>query len=249
MTTAFYTIAERAIISGEPKRNIDFNGFMNSFKKFHPDIPMLFFDEKHMAKLGVNFYNAKAAFGAMLINEGYDLVVNTDCDIYYMDRCEEILSADYDIAAPLNDNITGNVVGIKVCSGLRGESKPVDLVSCKDYLQGGLIASPSKQFWAHYDYASRKHYDKFVCLENDILNIVATTYPYKVKELDNAAAKCWYGCSIIGKEKACYIENGKIMCEGKPVKAYHFAHGGAKKKYSELFSPEVSEFIRTNIIH
>jgi len=46
----------------------------------------------------------------------------------------------------------------------------------------------------------------------------------------------------------CYLEGDKIMCEGKQVKAYHFAHGGAKKKYTELFSTEVSNFINQNII-
>ena len=255
MKTIFFSICDSKLQQGLPNsRNLDFKGFINSFKKFHPDIEMIIFNERDMvAHGGVNYYNAKAAFGNLL-STGDNLVVNVDADHYFFDRCTEILEADYDIACPANFNETNNLVGIKVSSGITGNGNPNWLVTEQEFLQGGLIASPSKQFWNHYKYATDKYYDKFVCFENDVLNLAAYLYPYKVKVLDgstdfNSKEKTsWYGCSIINKEKNCYIENGKIMLEGKPVKAYHFAHGSAKKTYAEVFSKEVSEFIKQNII-
>jgi len=254
MKTIFFTICDSQLQKGLPNsRNLDFSGFMNSFKKFHPDIEMRVFNETHMAELGVNYYNAKATFGELLSRD-YDLVVNVDADHYFFDRCDEILAGDYEVACPANFNETDNLVGIKVSSGITGEGNKNWIVTEQEFLQGGLIASTSKQFWAHYKNCADKYYNLFVCFENDILNLVAYLYPYKVKVLDghcdyrNAAHERWYGCSIINKEKHCVVENGKIMCEGKPVRAYHFAHGGAKKKYSDVFPAEVSEFIQQNII-
>jgi len=243
MRTIFYTICDTKLQKGLPNsRNLDFHGFVNSFKRFHPDIELKVFDELDMQVNNVNFYNSKATFGRILSNE-YDLVVNVDSDHYWFDRCEEILKADYDIACPSNFNITDNLVGIKVTSGIHGEANKNWLIDEKMFLQGGLIASTSKAFWWHYEYAC-KYYDKFHCFENDILNLVAYLYPYRIKILDD---NCFYGCSIIGKEKNCYVENGKVMLEGKPVKAFHFAHGSAKKKYTEIFTPEVCNLIKTII--
>jgi hypothetical protein len=254
LKTAFFTVCDSKLQKGLPNsRNLDFVGFMNSFKMFHPDIPMIVFDETDMDKHGVNFYSAKATFGRILSKE-YDLVVNVDSDHYFFDRCEEILKGDYDIACPANFNITDNLVGINVKSGINGASNEQILISVVDFLQGGLIASPNKQFWKHYEHAVNKYYNKFVCFENDVLNLVAYLYPYEVKILEGATdfrmkgRTCWYGCSIIGREKDCYIQNDLIMLDGLPVKAYHFAHGGGKKKYHEVFNESVSNFIKQNII-
>jgi len=243
MTSVFFTVCDSRLQKGLPNsRNLDFAGFVNSFKRFHPDIELVIFDEKDMKKHGVNFYNSKAIFGNLL-SDGTNNVVNVDADHFFFDRCTEILEADYEVACPLNFNITDNLVGIKVTSGIHGEANKNWLIDEKMFLQGGLIASPSKQFWEHYQYAC-KYYDKFHCYENDILNLVAYLYPYKIKVLDD---NCFYGCSIIGKEKNCYVENEKIMLEGKPVKAYHFAHGSAKKKYTDIFSKEVCNLIKSII--
>lgn len=253
MRIVFFTICDTKLQHGLPNsRNLDFKGFVNSFKKFHPDIELKIFDESDMAKHNVNYYNAKATFGRIL-SEEYDLVVNVDADHYIFSRLDEILLADYDVACPANFNETDNLVGIKVSSGITGNGNPNWLVDEKEFLQGGLIASPSKAFWNHYKHITDLHYKKFVCFENDTLNIAAYTYPYKVKILDgstdfNSSEKTsWYGCSIINKESKCYIENEMLMCENKPVKAYHFAHGSAKKKFTDVFPQETHSFIQTII--
>ena len=133
MKTVFYTVCDSQLQRGLPNaRNLDFEGFMNSFKKFHPDIEMVVYNEKDMFKHKVNYYNSKATFGRML-SEYFDLVVNVDADHYFFDRCEEILSADYDVACPANFNETDNLVGIKVSSGITGEGNKNWLVSEVDF--------------------------------------------------------------------------------------------------------------------
>jgi hypothetical protein len=252
MTVCFFTICDSQLQYGLPNsRNLDFIGFKNSFKRFHPEIPLIVFNEKDMADKGVNFYNAKATFGRIL-SEQYDLVVNIDSDHIVCDRLTEILDGGYEIACPACYNSTYNVVGIKACTGLNGEGEKRWLIDEKDYLHAGLIASTSKQFWKHYEYVTKKHYEKFTCYENDTLNLAAYLYPYNVKVLDGSSDynknKQWYGSSHLGKEKTFYIENNKVMCEGKRVVAHHFGHGSGKQSYQDVFSPEVVEFIKTNIV-
>ena len=254
MTTCFYTVCDTLLQQGLPNsRNLDFQGFVNSFKRFHPEIELKIFNQHDMAEHGVNYYNSKPTFGRIL-SEQYDLVVNLDADHYIMARLDEILDGGYDVACPANFNQTDNLVGIKVSSGITGEANKEWLVNEVEFLQGGLIASPNKDFWRHYEYATQQHYKKFHCFENDILNLVAYLYPYKVKVLDghcdyrNPEHNCWYGCSIINKEPNAYIQDGKVMLEGKQIKCYHFGHGSAKRTYTDIFSPDVSEFIKTNII-
>jgi hypothetical protein len=150
MTTCFFTICDSRLQRGLPNdRNLDFNGFVNSFKRFHPEIDLIVFNEADMAREWVNYYNAKSTFGRIL-SEKYELVVNVDADHYFFDRCEEILLGNYEIACSANFNETNNLVGIKVSSGITGEANKQWLVDEVSFLQGGLIASTSRQFWQHY---------------------------------------------------------------------------------------------------
>jgi len=90
MTKVFFTICDTSLQRGLPNsRNLDFTGFVNSFKKFHPDVELKVFNESDMKAHGVNYYCAKAVFGELLSRE-YDLVVNIDSDHYILSRLDEI---------------------------------------------------------------------------------------------------------------------------------------------------------------
>lgn len=194
--------------------------------------------------------NPKATMGRALkeLNPDANICI-LDCDHIIFDRMEEILAADYDIAAPENFNITGNNVGIKIASGLHGDGPVPDtnklpwLVDEQQFLQGGLIASPSLQFWRHYEHAVKLHNHKFLCYENDVLNLVAHTYPYDIKMI----SRPWYGCNILGMEGLAKVIDDKLFILDGQVKAYHFAHGSAKRKYTEIFPPETHSFIESII--
>lgn len=246
MKTLFATIATTDFQGRwNNSHKVDFVGFMNSFKKFHPDCDLIICDEVVLKNNGLGMLNPKATIGRVLKEAWPDCnICVLDCDHIIFARMDEILAADYDIAAPENFNITGNNVGIKVLSGINGEGNKQWLVDERQFLQGGLIASPSLQFWKHYEHAVKLHNNKFLCYENDVLNLIVHTTPYKIKVLDN---NCWYGCSILGKEKFCFTDGKEITCEGKPIKAYHFAHGSAKRKYTEIFPQETHSFIESII--
>lgn len=253
MSVIFYTICDTTLQQGLPNsRSLDFIGFMNSFKRFHPDIEMRVFNENDLAQRGLNYYNAKATLGREL-SQQYDLVVNIDADHYIFARLDEILAADYDVACPANFNQTDNLVGISVMSGINGQSNPTILISNQEYLQGGLIASPNKQFWRHYEFVTKLYYSRFVCRENDTLNLVAQLYPYKVKVLDGDVDfnspnhYCYYGCGIYPIEKYCDVKDNQLICDGKHVKAYHFAHGGGKRSYKEVFPESTHAYIKSII--
>ena len=81
--------------------------FINSFKRFHPDIDLVVFRQDMIDKVfkekNINFYQAKPTFAKLLCDE-YDLVVNIDCDHVITGRLEEILKGDYDIGCPWNFN-------------------------------------------------------------------------------------------------------------------------------------------------
>ena len=60
--------------------------FINSFKRFHPDIDLVVFRQDTVDKLfetkGINWYQAKPYFAELLYDK-YDLVVNMDADHIY----------------------------------------------------------------------------------------------------------------------------------------------------------------------
>lgn len=264
MKTVFFTI-----ISDSHYHGCRTDDFIKSFKKSHPDIDLVVFGQSEIDKMftsrpELNFYNSKASFAKKLYND-YDLVVNIDADHLIFSRLDEILEGDYDVAAPSNYNVYANSLlhTLTVCAGqvvppsvLSSNNTDVVLVPEDKYLQGGLIASTSKLFWDQYENACIKYSHFFGHYENDVLNIVSHMLPYKLKVLEGAFVftdpnfTCYYGCSSLGRENQVVVNNNRLELDGKPFKAYHFARGGSiKPEVAELFTQEVDEFIKNNILN
>lgn len=211
----------------------------------------------------LNFYNSKASFAKKLYND-YDLVVNIDSDHLIFDRLTEILEGDYDVAIPTNYNswINSSLSVQTLCQGrivppslLSSNNQDTVIAPEEKYIQGGLIASTSKLFWDQYEYACIKFSNYFGHYENDVLNIICHMLPYRIKVLEgdfdyrNPNFNCYYGCSSLGREYNVKVNEGKLELDGKPFKAYHFARGGSVKPLvGDLFSVEVDEFIKQNIL-
>src|SRR3990167_6776388 len=86
---------------------------INSFKHFHPDIPLVIFRQdvvdtiidptkKFMGGV-VNWLNAKPMF-AKLLTDKYELVINIDADSICLGRLDESLTDDYDVGSVMNLN-------------------------------------------------------------------------------------------------------------------------------------------------
>jgi len=238
---------------------IDYQGFSKSFKRFHPDIDLVVFDDAQIKKLWaekpwLNRFNCKASFAKLLYND-YDLVVNVDSDFYFFDRCVEILEGDYDLAACANFNVLSNV-SLKP-GNIDGYDLPA--VSELGYIQGGLIASTKKEFWDEYEELSEKIAMKLPLYENDILNVLWYSGKYNTKVVDgdldfrNPNFKQYYNCAGLGRENQYCIKDDKVSLDGKPVRSYHVAHGNGgpngnrKRRMNQLFSPEVCNWFEGKI--
>lgn len=207
---------------------------VNSFMKYHPDIELVVFRQDMIDKVfketGINFYQAKPTFAKLLYND-YDLVVNIDCDHVICGRMTEIFDkTDYEVAMPWNFNDY--------------ENASFENITEEMYLQGGLIASTSKDFWDRYEEMNKKAMD-YLRKENDIVNLlIYNEMRLEPKILDKD--KDYYGCKSLGREPEFYIEDDKLMCREEQIIAYHFARGNVFPKLNFNTMPlkeEVREWL------
>lgn len=242
------------ITSDFKNRIVDYDGFYKSFKRFHPDIDLITFEDNDIAKLfsekpWLNRCNCKPSFAKLLYND-YDIVVNTDSDFYFFDRCVEILKGDYDVAACANYNA-------KLNTSLKPgtiDDITINATSEENYIQGGLVASTSKRFWDDYEELNKKIADKLPLFENDVLNHMWYSGNYRTKILDghvdyrHPEFKQYYNCAGIGRESQYHVRDDKIYLDDKPVRAYHVAHGFVRKRrIRELFNSDVSTWFYNTI--
>jgi len=227
MRTVFFTIVDDRFYYpvGTPQ-------FINSFKRFHPDIDLVVFRQGMIDQVfkekNINFYMAKPTF-AKILTEHYDLVVNIDADHIVLERLNAILEGDYDVACPINKNDY--------------ENTSVEHVTEDMFLQGGLVASTNKKFWDMWE-ERNKDAMSYKCKENDIMNLVIYGNPnLKLKILDKDYG--YYGCKSLGREKEFYMKDSKVMCRNEQVFLYHYAKGGMQKARPEQLgmSQEVVDHI------
>lgn len=250
MKTAFFTY-----ITDDYIKNIDVDSFTKSFKYFHPDIDLIIFNNQIIQKLvkekpWLSVTNCKASFAKLIYND-YDLVVNVDSDFYFFDRCHELLEANYDVAACANYNIEQNV-------SIRQQTIDhynIPEVTEVNYVQGGLIASTSKEFWDDYEIYSKDLSHRMPIFENDVLNVLWYSGKYKTKILDgdydyrSDNFKCYYNCSSLSRIHGTKIINDRVYLDNKPMRSYHVAHGWRRRKerVHELFPYEVSKWFYDKI--
>lgn len=239
---------------------IDFTGFEKSFKHFHPDIDLKIFNSAEVKELfarkpWLNYCNCKASFAKELYND-YDLVVNVDADFYFFDRCEEILAGDYEVAGCANYN---RLVNTTISPRKIGDWD-IPSIDARQYLQGGLIASTSKQWWDDYEDASRELADKLPMAENDVLNVLWYTGKYKTKVLDGDVDfnspnfKAYYNCAALNREREVVVKDDKLYLDGRPMRSYHVAKGNQgvggnrKQRMHEIFPAPAAEWFRTKVL-
>lgn len=190
--------------------------FINSFKKFHPDIPLVVFREDVVSRIigdgkstEVNWLNAKPKF-AKLLTDKYECVINMDADQIVLGRLDEVFKEGYDVGSVMNMNDY--------------ENRHVENITDEMYLQAGLVASRIPEFWDIWMERSLKDNWKYMCAENDTLNKVIYEHPeWKLKVFDKE--KDYYGCKSLGREKEFTMVEDKVMCRGEQVRCYHAAKG------------------------
>lgn len=214
--------------------------FINSFKHFHPHIPLVVFRnptvQRVMAQEGLNWLIAKAAFARRLIDD-YELVVDMDADHVVTGYMEAVFDADYDVGAPWNYNDY--------------QLAAYANIGHDQYLQGGLIASRSRRFWEIFDKESRDHWREHGSHENNTLNMIWYHNPEVVamRRLVFDRDRDYYGCKSLNREPEFYIRNDELWCRGERVFAYHHAKGPPampKLQFDRMpFSPEVRSWLKS----
>lgn len=195
--------------------------FINSFKRFHPDIDLVVFRQDMVDKIfkekGIDFYCAKPTF-AKLLTPYYELVVNIDADTVVTARLDPVLTADYEVGGAWNKNDY--------------EDAAFENITADMYVQAGMVGSRNPKFWDIWEEAN-KDYKKYIRKENDTLNLVWYNDPTvsKMKRMIwDKEMSGYLGCKSLNREKEFMMRGSELVCRNEPVYAYHWAKGGAFPK-------------------
>lgn len=231
-----------AVPGDETPRNTEFNSmFVNSLRKFHPDIEVRFFP--NIQGDPDYWYRAKPIIACQLFEEGYEHLIIADNDQVIAGDISELLNDtdSYDIGVVLND-----------------PSWPIQVwdISHPNYYNNGLVIVKSKEFAKHWrKLCFTPHFKNYQYREQDFLTLLCSDYfNYKVKVLDNNSSV--YGEVLKPQWINSFIRDDKIFVKipnnslGNPdgeiqLKIIHFGGGNTpdKGKYRLKFPPEVSDHI------
>ena len=243
---------------------------MNSWKYFHPDIPIIWYGNKKADFIRKKYEKFDfLSFECVIMYEtklqyNADIIIFIDCDSIVLDRLDEVLKGDYEVASVRNDPIqhTEN----------EDHNRPIKGVPNEKWVNAGFIVTNGDKFlldWiainadALYNKSNGIHYYKMV--ENDTLNILFHSGKYKTKILDAVDTNLYYGpasqYNTLNRKPPKSIERyGYYFCESwldiklvnnkptlnnKYIKVLHQCHGGGPPKLQyELFSDEFLPYVK-----
>lgn len=222
--------------------------FIKSLRKFHSEkeLPIQIWNEERIKTYNDPqfFYRQKPVIARQLLKD-YELVIGFDADQIITGDLNHILNAtDYDVAAPLNWNRTDpQVYGMVTVADINPTS----------YFNCGLVAMRSREFvekWFRLCFSG--HFNSYKYFEQDLLNIMAYYFDWRVKNLD--AEETWNGLISKGEWGRLEMKDGKLICplapDGFPnkdmeVKVLHWGGGKDPNKMNihVKFKPEVEEYL------
>jgi lipopolysaccharide biosynthesis glycosyltransferase len=211
-----------------------------SLKKFHPDIPLLLWDEVKIQtyKDPQFYYRATPIIAKELIKE-YEIVIKIDSDSIVTDDLSEIWkNPEYDVAVVNNSNPR------------EFKSYPYQFLNIHpySYVNAGLVVLRSEAFineW--YDNCFSVLYNGFQMREQDFLNLLIHGNHYKVKRLDEndsffGLASKGYWAEIQLKDDQLFLPKADEWPDkNKYIKVIHWAGGNTpdKMNFRIHFQPEV----------
>lgn len=225
---------------------------INSFYKFHPDIPLHVLTTKDIIR-ETNKYNETSFYYwnpilSKTIANKYDIVVHIDADCIVTDRLDDLFDDEYDVAVVRNNSDQGT-------AGCGDPCTANGLIDVNKYANCGLIASSRKDFWDAWISNNKNYKNKFIQHEQDIVNImIKNSTNLKVKILDGIETNCYYGISnAYGKLthwdswKDIELINNKLYLNNKLIKVLHHAGGFVPEKLkldTSLFNQEVVDHLK-----
>lgn len=225
---------------------------INSFYKFHPDIPLYIFTNKDIIremekypKNVQNFYYLNPIMSNILADK-YDIVVHIDADCIVTDRLTEIIEGDYEVAIVRNNNDFGKA----------GNGEPETFnnqIDWKVYANCGLIASTNKNFWERWIDLNIKNSGKFKQHEQDVVNfLLHKTNEFSYKLLDGLDSEVYYGLSnaygidtIWDSWKEIDLKDDGLYLNNKKIKILHNAGGFVEKLNLEsMFTEKICSYLK-----
>jgi hypothetical protein len=173
----------------------------NSLRKFHTaeELPLLLWEEAKIQSYNdpAFFYRATPIIARQLLKD-YDLVIKLDADQIITGDLNHIIDdPSYDVACPLNWN--------RVDPQVYGPVGVIDVPPVM-YLNCGLVAMRNREFvekW--FRLCHSVHFNAFQYKEQDLLNIMAFYFDWKVKNLD--AQDTWNGLISKGEMMRFELKN------------------------------------------
>lgn len=209
---------------------------INSFKYYHPDIPLYVFGSKiinqqlQKHKIDVKFLNPLMF---ELLWDKYETVVHIDADCIVTDRMDEILKCDYDIAVVRNNSDQGFAGSNPNGFNLNGA---VD--KFKYYNLGLFAIRKNEKFIKEWIQMNRDEGMNYLLFEQDTFNkLLLNNNSLKVKLLDPPEEKLYYGVAnsygtITNWDswKDIQIVDSKLYLNNKLIKVLHNAGGSDVEK-------------------
>ena len=161
---------------------------VESWKHFHPDIPMLVFDRQCIERLWIEHPDMpKWSIGPMLsklLSSRFDMIIHVDGDSLITAPLTELLEDDnWDVAGVRNNNDKGYMCHVSspyVRTSLL-TNKPIGI---QKYLNLGFFAVKSKAFINEWYENTRKYGMSCQFWEQDTFNDLCDAGTYNVKILD-----------------------------------------------------------------
>lgn len=210
-----------SIVSDNYYETVGIKGLLNSFKKFHPDIPFKVFRQAEIDRVWsenswINWDLAKATFGKKIAND-YKLVVCMDADQLITGKLTELFEANVDLISVMNNN-SFDLKAIR------------PNVPWQCYVNAGLIGSTKKDFWSIWETECKRYGLTVGFREQDVLNDLFWNGKYSYRILDALDQNVYYGTSSRGSWDKMTMEGDKVMLNGKQVKILHEAGGHSLPK-------------------
>ena len=241
MKTIAFTVADKNNLVYAKK-------MINSFHKFHPDIPVEIIGpaELEQIKHPAKFYIMTPLIARSLIPK-YDLVLKLDADQVITGPLDHVIDdATYDLGCVLNWN--------------RVDPQRYDFpltvwdIPDRDYMNCGFVAMRSQEMIEHWwDLCMRPNLQRYRFAEQDLLNIIYHYGNYNVKCFDHSDK--WHGLVSKGEWNKMVIKKDKLILpvtddypdEEKEIKVLHWAGGQVphKMNFKAEFSPEVAKHLES----
>jgi hypothetical protein len=217
--------------------------FEASFKRFHPDIPLVVFKSKELDQFKPWDPRYIIPQTALLLADKYDLLVHFDADSLVCDQLDYLFAGQYTVAGVKNNNYWGQA----------GDSRGIDNEDADvgRYVNCGLVASTSKEFWQEWLAINNEEHNPEMGEQDNLNHLLYRNGCYGGLVLDKVDKKCFYGvASQWGSEHRCdswrhaTVNDGHLCLSGKRIKVLHQAGGEMPKEpWARWFRGPARDFV------